>query len=133
MDDIAIKKILRTYGLSKKLEDRLVGIVSKGIKYHGLNSFDRQYEYIDYLVQKFTARMGPTISLDQACFDDSDKTLQDLLIVKQPSQCDFIVAQDLFRNLIGELSNEENQILSTLLKSANLDLIQRNFYDMGKI
>ena len=81
-----IREVVKTYELPTSLESRIVAIAERRVHELHLNSTVKVYNYVDYLVGRFTAREEDkvTFSLDTSKFEDA-KTFQQKLGVDDPN------------------------------------------------
>ena len=84
VDEEPIRDIVATYELPQKLEDRLTFIATEQLHARYINCFDQQYEYIAFLVERFTRSSldRRTRSLDEPVKVGNMRTLHETL----PSQ-----------------------------------------------
>ena len=84
VDEESICEIVATYELPQKLEDRLTFIATEQLRARYVNCFDQQYEYIAFLVDRFTRSSldRRTRSLDEPAKVGNMRTLHETL----PSQ-----------------------------------------------
>jgi len=84
-----IKEIVATYELSPRLEEKIIGIARQGIKERNIEGFDRVYEYIADLIEKFQGDFyvyeKRCVWLDSPINSDSKATFHELLGTEDPA------------------------------------------------
>ncbi len=128
MDKKFIRGIVETYDLPPKLEARITNIAITGIEEHNFSNIADQYDYIAWLVDKFTnlASLGARlpISLDAEIKPNSHLRLYDLITspydndkkgLEEENGVDILSLEELLNLLRERLDKKGLNLLSTLL------------------
>ena len=130
VNEYSVRYIVQTYDLPRNLETKLIYIASKTVEQTQLANFKDQYEYIAYLVEKFTRPRLPTAYFTvhhptrlRALYGVDEHQSQENETTNQPQE-----AERVLRLLAYQLETPQFEFVERLVRKAGCNYVPDPVY-----